>query len=172
MVSYSRLNETFTDTCVYRIGDHAGFFAEINHMIIGMIYCLENEKRFVLNSTNGLYCNDVWLDFFEPFTIHADKTFQENYNEMYRGILNNSFYNKNLQIDVTQDLDKFYRKKIAGLSTLIWPFIKRKIIFLPQYQFKSQFISNDMIQAGHQIIKSIWRLNPITQKKSRKLNNQ
>jgi len=169
MVSYSSLNHCNREICIYRIGNHAGFFAEINNLIIAVIYCLENNKRFVLYSENGLYCNDMWLDFFLPFTEHAKYSFQDNGARISGSLLQKSSLNKNEVTDVTKFLEDGVRNDVSVFSTLIWPFIKRKIIYIPSYQFKSQFLSENIIHAGYRIIQSIWHFNPVAHKKVLKI---
>jgi len=164
MGAYSKLNESFTDICIYRIGNHAGFFSEINNMIMAMIYCLENNKRFKLYSTNGLYCNDVWLDFFEHFTAHTTHPFHKEYNGREFKIVKKANFDKPETNNIRKYLEDEFPEQEVYLTQNVWPIIRNHKIYTPHYQVKSAFVNGNIIHAGYEIIKSIWRINRRTVK--------
>jgi len=69
---YREINDRFERTLVFRLGGEAGFFSELNNMLLAMVYCLAYEIRFVLYSggANFEVCRG-WEDFFMPFCEEA-----------------------------------------------------------------------------------------------------
>jgi hypothetical protein len=47
------LNNSYKSKLVFGIGIHAGFYSEINNMVIAMVYCLHNGIKFSLHSSNA-----------------------------------------------------------------------------------------------------------------------
>ena len=159
MGNYTKLNESFTDICIYRIGNSAGFFSEINNMIIAMIYCLENNKRIKLYSLNGLYCNDVWLDFFDAFTAHTSHPFHKDYNGREVKVVKKADFDIPETKEIRNYLEDDFPQQEVFLTQNVWPIIRNHKIFTPHYQVKSPFVSGNIIHAGYEIIRSIWRIN-------------
>ena len=63
-----RPNPTF----VYQWFDF-GFFSELNHMLLAILYCRRFNKHFVLSSRYGIvFPNRGWRDFFRPFCPETD----------------------------------------------------------------------------------------------------
>jgi len=63
---YDALNNSFEKTLIFRFGDQAGFFSELNNLILAVLYCLDSRIRC------ALYTSQVspaihWNDYFQPF---------------------------------------------------------------------------------------------------------
>ena len=65
---WRKLNASFKKKLVYRLGDSAGLFSEINNMFFAMVWALDNKVRFELCSQRSNLGDEGWNDFFEPFT--------------------------------------------------------------------------------------------------------
>ena len=79
--AYKRLNASFKKKLVYRIGVSAGFFSELNNMLLAMAYCLNHEIRFVLYSRNANFgLENGWTELFLPFTRESRIRLHATYN--------------------------------------------------------------------------------------------
>lgn len=65
---YLELNDACGETFAFRLGAQAGFYSELNNMILAVLYCLHSRIRFVLDSRGSLLFSRLgWQEFFEPF---------------------------------------------------------------------------------------------------------
>ncbi len=65
---YRQRNDSFGSTLVFHLGIEAGFFSEINNMVLAMLYCLHCSIRFVLYSDDANFkVSRGWDDYFAPF---------------------------------------------------------------------------------------------------------
>jgi len=157
MRTYEEINRSFKNVCVYRIGNHAGFFSEINNMIIAMIYCMENNMRFKLYSTDTQYCNDLWNDFFYQVVDQVTHPFHKNYNGRDFKIVKKSDFDQ-LEFSATrQYLDREFPDQEICLTQNIWPFIRNHKVYHPHYNVNSPYFYGEIINSGYQVIKNIWR---------------
>jgi len=163
---YLQINNSFQKICIYRIGNHAGFFSEINNMIIAMIYCLENSYRFEIYSTNTMYCNDIWQDFFYPFTQHATNPFHiKNNSREFRKIKLTDF-NPQQDAQILEYLNStFSGQDEIFLTQNVWTFIRNPRIFNPQHRVNKPFISGNTIHVAYQLVQSIWNYKPHIRKR-------
>lgn len=64
---FRRLNERHEKQLLFRLGSQAGFFSEINNMLLAVLYCLRGNIRFVLSSKGGTFgVRNGWTDYFAP----------------------------------------------------------------------------------------------------------
>ncbi len=115
---YQELNASFTKRLVYRLGDSAGFFSELNNMIFAMIWCLDNNIRFELNSKNSNLGTNGYEEYFTPFCKDTTTPFLEQVNHRYQALSPISqeqieIYKQNNHIDfLTQDVfELFFENK-------------------------------------------------------------
>lgn len=155
VLKYKVLNNSFNKTLVFGVGLEAGFYSELNNMILAILYCLNNNIRFVLHSgTANFKIKNGWSDYFEPFcdeknnwyTNHFDHRFPSNIVFYKRAILN--LTNKLCRINYfTYDLfNKIHSRENESLSYLI-PELK---------------IDGGIQQASGKIIEMIYRFNKTT----------
>lgn len=53
---------------IYHIGQEAGFYSELNNMVIAILFCRRNNIDFSLYSKDANFgIGKGWLDFFKPF---------------------------------------------------------------------------------------------------------
>ena len=66
---YQEINDSFKGkSLVFHIGSDAGFYSELNNMILAIIYCLRWNIRFTLYSADANFKhNNGWTDYFLPF---------------------------------------------------------------------------------------------------------
>ena len=113
---WRKLNASFKKKLVYRLGDSAGLFSEINNMFFAMVWALDNKVRFELCSQRSNLGDEAWNDFFEPFTGEKCSEFLVRNNRRF-----------------VSDIKGYDKKKVmAGKK-------KEKIDFLTQDIFKRFF---------------------------------
>jgi hypothetical protein len=65
---YRQRNDSFGSTLVFHLGIEAGFFSELNNMVLAVLYCLHHSIRFVLYSDDANFkVSRGWDDYFLPF---------------------------------------------------------------------------------------------------------
>jgi len=171
---WQKRNTSFKPKCVFKIGDHCGFFSEYNNMVFAIHYCIVNKYKFILSSkwANFRYKNG-WNDYFEPFC--EEKNFildyyyfndRQRYNpirkkEEYKGYLYFLlfgwiytlycfFYNIRL---FTWNLDDKYRKQSV-----------KECFNIPELE-----LHNTLSENCKAINNAIWRYNKITKEEIDKL---
>lgn len=113
---WRKLNASFKKKLVYRLGDSAGLFSEINNMFFAMVWALDNKVRFELCSQRSNLGDEGWNGFFEPFTGEKCSAFLVRNNRRF-----------------VSDIKGYDKKKVmAGKK-------KEKIDFLTQDIFKRFF---------------------------------
>lgn len=65
---WQKYNRSFARRLVYRVGDSAGFFSEINNMLFALVWAFDHKVRFELCSRFSNLGDVGWKDFFLPFT--------------------------------------------------------------------------------------------------------
>ena len=78
---YIKLNNSFNRKLTFHLGAEAGFFSEINNLVLCLIYCLDNNIKFTLYSKKGNFSYaEGWNDFFLPFCDQTDFFLHQRYN--------------------------------------------------------------------------------------------
>lgn len=150
---YRNINNSFKRICVYRIGNDAGFFSEINNMLMAMVFCVENQLQFRLCSTNSNFGKDIWKDYLLPFTRHSTKYYHILFNERpYIHKRPHSFTIEEL-FSIKKTLAKLF------LTQDIWPYIRDKNKYNAYYQVKSPYINGGLIEVASILIKCVWKYN-------------
>lgn len=153
---WRKLNASFKKKLVYRLGDSAGLFSEINNMFFAMVWALDNKVRFELCSQRSNLGDEGWNDFFEPFTGEKCSEFLVRNNRRF-----------------VSDIKGYDKKKVmAGKK-------KEKIDFLTQDIFKRFFenrafaekvfdfpelgIAGGSFAAAAELARAFYRLNAATE---------
>lgn len=152
--NYNKLNNSFSKTLVFRVGISAGFFSEINHMQMAVLYCLQHKIKFVLSSKeNNFAYQKGWEDYFLPFCEETQGNLHLKYNARSHQIspsLLNIF-----RIKIVRK-----RLGIAYLTQDIWPYIKDAKFYNETFKFPELEIDGDFLAAMHTLAKYIWRYQP------------
>ena len=66
--AYSKMNNSFEKTLIFRVGEEAGLFSELNNMLIAMCWCYLHKVKFCLyaddaNFTGGNGWNEIFTSF-------------------------------------------------------------------------------------------------------------
>ncbi|RYE27960.1 MAG: hypothetical protein EOP42_18180 [Sphingobacteriaceae bacterium] len=152
--NYNKLNNSFSKTLVFRVGIESGFFSEINHLIMAVLFCLQNKIRFVLSSKeNNFAYQKGWDDYFLPFCEESQDNLHLKYNARSHQIRTTI---PNL---IKLKLIRRYLK-IDYLTQDIWPYIKDSKFHNETFKFPSLTIDGDFLSAMHILAKNIWRYQP------------
>ncbi len=155
---YTKLNNSFKKTLVFHIGVQAGFFSEYNNMILTMLYCLNNNIKFVLCSDDANFSySKGWTDYFLPFCEEVSSEFHHEYN---------------LRTDQIRDKELTFWEKLRirfykfrhGITYLT------QDLFLPEVRVIDQYkdarycipelgIDGDLNQACKVLLEITWRYN-------------
>lgn len=159
--SYLKLNASFSEKLVFRLGSEVGIFSEINNMYLAMAYCLANRIQFCISSADSNFhlnpkARSGWQSFFEPFVKEEIEDWHVKYN----------FYSNE---DNFRNISTLKRK-------IVIPFLKRLsgIDYLTQdvfhqmhssrYQSKPYCIVEldffgDLLELTSNLVNITWRLN-------------
>lgn len=153
---YQKINRSFKRICIYRIGNEAGFFSEINNMLIAMVYCLEHRLQFRLCSANSNFGNDIWKDYFSAFTLHSTRIVHFLYNERP--------YIHKRPHSITVNQLFLFKKELAKqiLTQDIWPYIRDKSKYNVDCFVSSSLIKGSLTYVTSKLIECIWRYNRYT----------
>ncbi|MDF7810198.1 hypothetical protein [Hymenobacter sp. YC55] len=159
---YNKLNNSFKQRLIFRLGVDSGFFSEYNNMILALLYCLKYGIRFELYSDHARFAlRDGWQDFFLPFgainTQHINKDYslrpyiiEQSREAQLQKVIKYRYitaaYKFLFGIDyMTQDLWAFHRDQAFAQS----------IFNIPELGFNQ----TPLLAATQQIIKAFWRYN-------------
>ena len=80
--NYTNINNSFERKLVFHFGEKAGFYSELNNMVLAIIYCLVNEIKFTMYSKDANFRTDRgWSDFFEPFCDESTNSMNHFFNK-------------------------------------------------------------------------------------------
>jgi len=66
---------------VHRIGVSAGFYSELNMMVLALVYCYSHNISFKLYSDSANFAPERgWREFFQPFCEEVHERFHRKYN--------------------------------------------------------------------------------------------
>ena len=76
---YTRVNDAFPQSVVFRVGSGAGFFSEVGGMIVSMMYCYHHKIRFTIFA-DTFAGPEGWESFFEPFCPNKHNRLNARWN--------------------------------------------------------------------------------------------
>ena len=84
VTKYNEINESYKETLVFGVGLEAGFYSEINNMILAVVYCLDNNIKFCLHSESANFkFLRGWTDYFEPFCDEKNNWFTNRFDHRF-----------------------------------------------------------------------------------------
>lgn len=154
---YKSLNKSFDNKLTFHLGAEAGFFSEINNMILAMIYCLDNRIKFTLYSKRGNFSLiNGWIDFFLPFCDQTEFYLHKRYNRRANQVKN------------SKKLPPKFLKLITGneyLTQDIWNSFRNSRFSNKQFSIPELGIKDaSLLQVTRTIIPMIWRYQPDSEK--------
>ena len=91
LLEYNKINNSFKKKLIYHVGTDDGFHAEVDAMMECMLYCYENNIRFILYADDANFTGGHgWNEFFESFCdethLGLNKYANGRYPNTYYGI--------------------------------------------------------------------------------------
>jgi hypothetical protein len=165
--TYNKMNNSFKEKAIFCIGHSAGFFSEINNMILAMIYCLENNIKFCPYSLSANFSNGIgWQEFFEPFCDEFNVRIKKQFNFRTKENVNNVFSKKPLKYLAFKIQSKIFKKKhgIKYLNHELWSkfFDIRHSLHNMIFQKLGFEMDSSSELAFTKMQKMIWRFNKQT----------
>jgi hypothetical protein len=173
---YQRINSHYPTKLIFGIGIHAGFFSEINNMVIAMVYCLHHKIKFNLHSSNANFrLGKGWQDYFLPFCPEVENRLLDKYNLRYRIDYKTDFTKpRRMYRKIKYAFLILYTKKISGTDYLtfdLWDEICNRKLETNYYSLPELGISGDLRHACNRILQFVWRYNPGTRQRIDSLIN-
>lgn len=154
---YKRINSCYSKKLVFNFGAEAGFFSELNNMILAIVYCLENKIQFVLYSKNANFRIHLgWQDYFLPFCDETSVSLNSKINSRVLDQRKTQSFKYKLAI--------LMYKKLFGVTYLtsdVWMQI-RDVSLDHQYSFPELGMRGSIREVTEDIILSIFRFNKKT----------
>lgn len=156
--TYARVNGSFRKTLVYRVGVNAGFFSELNNMLLAMLYCLQHRIKFVLFSRDANFGSERGLpEWFHPFSEESEHRFHSTYNH---------------RVDITRGKREIGRRlrlqawkaatRTNYLTHDLFNTIRHEARSGLRYDFPELGISGDIHDALRELSGFVWKFNDET----------
>jgi len=152
---YRRLNESFSNKLVFRFGDGAGFFSELNNMVLAMLYCLDAGIRFSLYSPpdGSLSIVKGWDDYFLPFCEETVEPFHKEHNER--------FLLKKPSLANRLKRSAFKRREGFSFYTYeLWDRFRSAEFVGKYFSIPSLGLQGDLLSCTNSLIEMVWRFSP------------
>lgn len=151
--NYSKLNNSFNRKLTYYLGAEAGFFSEINNMVLAIIFCLDREIKFRLYSKRGnISYSEGWNDFFLPFCDQKDLFLHSRYNR------------RSNQMKNSKKLPPYFLKILSGndfLTQDVWDSFRNQSFSNERFTFPPLGLENaSLLDTAKIIISMIWNYQP------------
>jgi hypothetical protein len=161
---YTETNSIFTKKFVFHLGCEAGFFSEINNMILGILYCLKHKMKFILYSADANFKTEKgWIDFFEPFCEESLDSFHKKWNCRRK----NRFRRKGtIYLSILK-----YIKGVDYLTQDLFFSFHNRDFENEYFEIQELEIKNYLLEACQKIVKMIWNFEYHTQEELNKLIN-
>lgn len=152
---FKKFNESHLKTLVFHFGVDAGFFSEVNNMVLAMFYCLNQKIRFSLYDRDAWFSKEGWTEFFEPFCQTVKKPVHQKINSRM-GQPVNKFHRF-----VTRKIYKFFQPRVY-LTHELWNHFRDTELTQQQFSLPELAVRGSLREGCGELIKMIWRYNPET----------
>lgn len=172
--AYFDLNDRFNKTLVFHLGIDAGYFSEYNYMVFMILYCLENNIKFKLYSSDANFGYEKgWCDYFKPFCDEVMDSFHHLYNRhppftSWKSAFCKLIKQKDIslicwkiKVEILILLSKLKRLSNKGVpfDYYTYDLFERIAIKNKHYSIPELGIEGDYIHAYNVIHNMIWRFN-------------
>jgi len=78
---YNNINNSFKRKLIFHVGTGAGFYSEINGMLVAMLYCYVHKIKFILYADDATFAGgNGWNEFFYSFCPQSHDKLNHIYN--------------------------------------------------------------------------------------------
>lgn len=132
---YIKRNRAFKVSYIYKFG-WCGFYSDYNNMILNMIWCFENNLKFVMYSKHySAFGANGWSEIFKPIVPETSFCFHRYLNE------------RNINLPIQNDTASLIKRRIKNLIIYGYQiftnnylmkdgfFIPRSVLY-PKFRFK------------------------------------
>lgn len=164
---------------VHRIGVSAGFYSELNLMILALIYCYSHNISFKLYSDGANFAPEGgWEEFFKPFCEEVHERFHRKYNLrtkyslVRRGRRQLSMYLPRLLHaldELAGNRERYYKRKfgVDYLTCDLFQTLRSEYsgdaINGKRFDLGDLGLSGDFREVARGVIERIYRFNPETE---------
>lgn len=164
----SIVNKSGKKTLLFGIGLLAGFFSEINMMIIAIVYCMHHNIKFKLHSGNANFKLDKgWTDYFQSFCEEINNSYTDKYDAREKIIYTFDIKKpKRIYRMLKYKASLWFVKKKYGFDYFtfdIWDNVCNRNLEKIHFYNKELKIDGSLQHACNKIANSIWRYNERTQ---------
>ncbi|MCF8262052.1 MAG: hypothetical protein K9J12_14850 [Melioribacteraceae bacterium] len=161
--NYNKINRSFKKELIYNLGSEAGFYSEFNNMVFAILFCLKNNYRFILFSSDAFFKIKLgWEDYFEPFC--------ESTNFIYHSKFNNRRKEPKLNTG-WKIIRKLYR--LSNPDTLLtyqlWGCFFNSKFETEEFDFPELGFKGNLREASKKIVEMIYNFNSPTKDKIRSI---
>jgi hypothetical protein len=161
---------------VFGIGIHAGFFSEINNMVLAIVYCLHHKIEFKLNSGNANFrLQEGWNDYFLPFCKEENNSLLDTYNQRYKVNYKTDFGKPRRMVRKLNYALMLRMTKIKSgadyLTFDLWDEICNRKLEKLHYAIPEFNINGDLQHACHQVLQHIWRFKSEVENEIQQISN-
>jgi hypothetical protein len=143
---YSALNTAKSRKLVFHLTKR-GFASELNSLVLAVLYCLQNDIEFNLDSHQWSGKHDKgWTDYFEPFCPEQHISLPAPIRAMRRPREDEMSYRQ-------------HHHPNTLFITDIWRSMRRKDFLANHFSIPELGIDGDIFHAKHQLLKLIYRPN-------------
>lgn len=152
---YLKINNSFRRDCTFRLGDYAGFFSELNHMILAMVFCLDKGIKFNLYSKYSNFGFDNgFADYFIPFIDEKKSVFHKKYNHRPS--------NKRKMPLWYRAKRRMFKSQL--LTQDIWQDLRNYRLIEGELCFEHLNIGGGLYEVCSDFVRMIWKFNDSTEK--------
>jgi len=152
---YQKINGSYRKTLVFHLGVDAGFFSEVNNMVLAMFYCLSNRIRFSLYDRDAWFGKEGWETFFEPFCRTVKTPVHRKINTRM-GQPVDKFHRY-----ITRKRYKLLHPKVY-LTHELWNRFRDTEMTLQTFSVPELVIKGNLREGCGNLIDMIWKYNPET----------
>lgn len=164
---YRQVNGSNQQSLAYGVGLFAGFFSEINLMILAVVYCLHHKIEFKLHSSSANFRLDKgWNDYFVPFCpeVSGKKIDEIDRRELARYEFDLTKPRRLLRM-AKQKKSLFLLKKELGVDYFTFDLldeIANRKLEKVAYDIPQLGIKGDLREACRIVCAIVWNLNDDT----------
>ncbi|WP_455967123.1 hypothetical protein [Bacteroides fluxus] len=159
---YREINNSYKNKLVFHFGTGAGFYSELNNMVLCMLFCLKYKIRFILYSKDAYFSNQNGItEFFPSFCNETTSAFHHKWNMRDIPFSYNHDFISKLKIKYALTRIYIYKMFVGNYLTHDFFYEYRTFWFAAaSFDIPELDILGDTQKAAGQLINMIYKFNP------------